>query len=118
MAKADQAEKQATAETELAAGDLLTFAKEYDEDRKTMRWAMIVAVILHVIFFTFQFPEFVADAQEQKKPKIYVVQQVRFKPPPPKQQQEIPKPASSCGHRLSTDRLLHGNDDVRSYSRT
>ena len=28
----------------------------------------------------------------KKKPKVYVIQQVRFKPPPPKQEQQIPKP--------------------------
>jgi len=28
------------------------------------------------------------------KPKVFVVQQVRFKPPPPKEEQQIPKPKS------------------------
>lgn len=78
--------------TELAAGEFLTFAQEYEDDRKTMRWAGIVAVVLHVIFFAVQLPKLAAEDQVQKKAKVYVVQQVRFKPPPPKQQQEIPKP--------------------------
>ncbi len=71
-----------------------TFALEYDEDRKIMRFAIIGAVILHVILFLIQVPEIVAEAGEIKKTKVYVVQQVRFKPPPPKQQQDIPKQRS------------------------
>ncbi|MCP4202078.1 MAG: energy transducer TonB [bacterium] len=94
MAKEVQTQPKPDRSTDLAAGDFLTFAQEYDEDRKTMRWAGIVAVILHIIFFVIQFPEMVAAEREQKKAKVYVVQQVRFKPPPPKQQQEIPKPKS------------------------
>ena len=71
-----------------------TFALEYDEDRKVMRFAVVGAVILHVILFLIQVPEMVAEAGEIKKTKVYVVQQVRFKPPPPKQQQDIPKQRS------------------------
>jgi TonB family protein len=94
MAKEERIQPKIDASTESAAGDFITFAQEYDEDRKTMRWAGIVAVILHIIFFVVQLPELVAEEREQKKAKVYVVQQVRFKPPPPKQQQEIPKPKS------------------------
>lgn len=92
MAKKEQTRLESDASTELAAGDFLTFAQEYEEDRKTMRWAGIVAVVLHVIFFAVQLPKVGAQEQAPKKTKVYVVQQVRFKPPPPKQQQEIPKP--------------------------
>lgn len=71
-----------------------TFALEYEEDQKTMRWAVGAAIVLHLIFL----PIFLIidyrseDVAPAEKPKVYVVQQVRFKPPPPKQQQEIPKP--------------------------
>jgi TonB family protein len=68
-----------------------TFALEYEDDKKTMRIAIVLAIVFHVIFFLIKVPEMVAEAQEAKKPKVYVVQQVRFKPPPPKQQREIPK---------------------------
>jgi len=80
--------------TEAAAGDFLTFAQEDEDDKKRTRWAVGVAVVLHIIFFVVQIPEAVAKAREATKQKVYVVQQVRFKPPPPKQQQEIPKPKS------------------------
>jgi TonB family protein len=79
---------------DLAAADFQTFALEYEEDKKGMRWAVGAAVVLHIIFFLVQLPELVAEVGEKKKQKVYVVQQVRFKPPPPKQQQEIPKPRS------------------------
>lgn len=68
------------------------FAEEYEEDRKYMRIATVFAVILHVIFFLVTVPEGIAQSTEEKKQKVYVVQQVRFKPPPPKQKQDIPKP--------------------------
>jgi TonB family protein len=68
-----------------------TFALEYEDDKKTMRIAIVLAIVFRVIFFLIKVPEMVAEAQEAKKPKVYVVQQVRFKPPPPKQQREIPK---------------------------
>ena len=68
-----------------------TFALEYEEDRKTMRIAVVLAIIFHIGFFLIKVPEMVADSREAKKQKVYVVQQVRFKPPPPKQQREIPK---------------------------
>jgi TonB family protein len=39
------------------------------------------------------FPSFATDINvEKKRPKVFVIQQVRFKPPPPKQEQQIPKP--------------------------
>ncbi len=78
----------------VAASAEETFALEYEEDRKNMRWAIGGAVILHIILFLIQVPEIIAEPEEAKKTKVYVVQQVRFKPPPPKQQQDIPKPRS------------------------
>jgi len=71
-----------------------TFALEYEDDRKNMRIAIGVAIALHVVFFLIRVPEMIAQQQEAKKAKVYVVQQVRFKPPPPKQQKEIPKARS------------------------
>jgi len=70
-----------------------TFALEYEEDKKTMRIALAIAIMVHAVFFIIKFPEWrKGEVTEAEKPKIYVVQQVRFKPPPPKKQQEIPKP--------------------------
>jgi len=92
--------KQPTSQTETAVqadfggAEFTTFAYEDELDRKTMRWALVIAIILHAIFFVVKFKGGVLEANEVKKQKVYVVQQVRFKPPPPKQQQEIPKPKS------------------------
>jgi periplasmic protein TonB len=76
----------------MAVGDLQTFAAEYDEDRRSMRWAIVWAVIFHIVLAAIKLPEIIADTKAPDKQKVYVVQQVRFKPPPPKQQQELPKP--------------------------
>ncbi len=80
-------------QADLAGGaEFTTFAYEDEVDRKTVRWAIVGAVIFHLLLFMVQLPKMLSAVTEPKKPKVYVVQQVRFKPPPPKQQQEIPKP--------------------------
>ncbi|MCB1008712.1 MAG: energy transducer TonB [Acidobacteria bacterium] len=80
--------------TATTGDDWQTFALEYDEDRKKLRWAIGIAVALHVILFLIHLPEIVrGDLKPAEKPKVYVVQQIRFKPPPPQQQQqELLKP--------------------------
>jgi TonB family protein len=77
-------------------GEYYAFAMEDAEDSKHMRYAIVGAVIAHVILFiiNFGFLKPPVASAEQKQQKVYVVQQVRFKPPPPKQQQELPKPKS------------------------
>lgn len=81
------------AEPDYAGGAFSTFMLEDVEDKKFMRKATVVAVIFHAILLWITFPSNPYQAQaEEKKKKIYVVQQVRFQPPPPKQKQEIPKP--------------------------
>jgi protein TonB len=69
-------------------------ALEETQDRKFTRWATGIAVILHVIIFAVHWPSFaggLSDAQE-KRTKIYVVKQVKFKQPPKREMQQIPKP--------------------------
>lgn len=76
-----------------AVSHLDTFAAEYEEDKKTMRIAVALAVIFHIVLLVIHLPELTqAEDFEPDKKKVYVVQQVRFKPPPPQKQQEIPKP--------------------------
>lgn len=86
-------DKKAPSNTAMIGAEEL-FAQEYDEDRKYMRVAIAAAIVIHIVLFLITVPEIIAQAGEAKKQKVYVVQQVRFKPPPPKQQQEIPKPKS------------------------
>lgn len=94
MAKDDKTTRPADATSEGISGSSLdTFAMEYDEDRRTMRWAIAFAVVIHLIILVIHLPELTsADQPEVDKQKVYVVQQVRFRPPPPQKQQEIPKP--------------------------
>jgi protein TonB len=91
--KSKQSPQRTTLQEDLAAGsEFGTFADEDEEDRRTMRWALGGAILFHIVLFIIHLPELVAQEREDKKQKVYVVQQVRFKPPTPKQQQEIPKP--------------------------
>lgn len=79
---------------DLAAAEFLTFAEEDRQDKKFARVAFVVALVIHVGLFALKFPELAAQTAEKKKQKVYVVQQVRFRPPPPEQKQEIPKARS------------------------
>lgn len=95
MARDDKTKRGAEAASAegIAGSSLDTFAQEYDEDRRTMRWAIGFAVVIHLIILVIHLPEMTsADHMEAEKQKVYVVQQVRFRPPPPQKQQEIPKP--------------------------
>lgn len=71
-------------------------AAEDAEDSKLARYAFFGAVVLHVVFFIMNWNFLVwgdnSGDHEQKKNKIYVVKQVKFKPPPKKEMQQIPKP--------------------------
>lgn len=62
-------------------------------DRKSLRIAILAAVVLHVGFFLLQMPELVArpDWVSQKQ-QAYVIQQVQFKPPAAAVEQQKPKP--------------------------
>jgi periplasmic protein TonB len=96
MAEVQKSQQKAQGQDlDLAGGAFSTFALEDVEDKKTMRWAAIIAFLFHAVLLWINFPSkpYEANAEEKKK-KIYVVQQVRFQPPPPKQKQEIPKPKS------------------------
>ena len=56
------------------------------------RWESLI--IFHVIIFAMHWPSFaggLSDARE-KRSKIYVVKQVKFKQPPRREMQQIPKP--------------------------
>ena len=77
---------------DLTAGDYTMFAAEYDADNRLLKMALVMAGIFHLILLAIHLPEMVHDVKTQEqKPKVYVVQQVRFKQPPPKQEQQIPQ---------------------------
>ena len=78
---------------EMALGEFGSFALETKEDNKVLRWAYGIAIVLHVGLFIINLPTFASETKVVKqKPKVFVIQQVRFKPPPPQQEQQIPKP--------------------------
>ncbi len=71
-------------------------AQEEQQDKNFGRIAVVLAAILHVVIFAISWPSFAGAARDaqQTKAKIYVVKQVKFKQPPPRQDQQIPKPRS------------------------
>jgi TonB family protein len=75
--------------SDLGTGHLATFALEYEEDRKKLRWAIGIAVVFHIVLFLIHLPEMIqSDLGKAEKQKVYVVQQIRFRPPPPEQEQQ------------------------------
>ena len=64
-----------------------------EDDNRTLHKALVGAVLLHVILLIITFP----NLAEPRLPRatgpkqVYVVQQVRFQPPPAAQKKEIPK---------------------------
>ena len=74
---------------------LLTYVEETREDNKTFRYSFGLAVLLHAILLIVKLPDVYGKVvAPPPKPKVFVVQQVRFKPPPPEVEQQIPKPKS------------------------
>jgi len=69
-------------------------AMEEKQDKNLARIGFIAAIVLHAIIFWMNWPSFASSSADakQKKSKIYVVKQVKFKQPPPKQDRQIPKP--------------------------
>ncbi len=73
MAESDTKPTQKTATSamdELEGEDFLTFAKEYEEDRKHLRWAFALAIVFHLIFFAVKLPEIIAETPEPEKKKV------------------------------------------------
>jgi protein TonB len=78
---------------DIAAAEWATFADEDKADRRVRSWAIFFAILFHVALLLSRVPQLYSGQSSTKKEnKVYVVQQVRFRPPPPQQQQELPKP--------------------------
>ena len=68
---------------------------EEDEagDRRRLRIALLAAVVLHLVLFAVIVPEGKPKAlRVGPKRQVYMVQQIKFKPPPPRQAQKVVKP--------------------------
>ncbi len=65
---------------------------ETKEDRRPMKAAIVLAILAHAIFFILNMPEGrETPLRIGQKKAVYVVKQVRFKPPPPRAEQQIQK---------------------------
>ena len=87
---------EAQKENQLPQTVMEIIAMEEAQDAKLARIAFISAMVLHAVFFIMNWNFLVwgddAGDHDQKKTKIYVVKQVKFKQPPKKELQQIPKP--------------------------
>ena len=80
----------------LAEHGLLTYMHETRQDSRTFRYSLGLALVFHAVLLVVKLPDLYG--REQVPPpepaRAFVVQQVRFKPPPPEVEQQIPKPRS------------------------
>ena len=62
--------------------------------RKTFRIALIVAIVLHLGFLAFQFPQLLEaePPPEEEDPIVYKIQQVQIQPPEPEPEPPPPEP--------------------------
>jgi len=69
-------------------------AQEEQQDKNFARISILLAAVFHVFIFAVTWPSFAGSMKDAKtkKSKIYVVKQVKFKQPPPRQDKQIPKP--------------------------
>ncbi len=82
-------------------GEFSTFLTEDTEDDRILKFSMWGAIGLHAVLLLINFPTFIADAvpDEPKEKAIFVVEQIKFRPPiiekeriPPKQVKRVPIP--------------------------
>jgi len=93
MASDTRGEKAAN-EVKLPPTVMEILAQAEAKEAKLLRWSLGIAIVLHAVFFVMHWPSFAGASSDasQKKAKIYVVKQVKFKQPPPQQMEQIPKP--------------------------
>ena len=67
--------------------------EESGEDRKVLRWSLIVAAFVHAIILLLTFTETQAEPEDVGRPStaVYVLKPVSFRPPPPQRKQIQPK---------------------------
>ena len=69
------------------------YLHDMDEDRRRLRVAVTVAVIVHLAIFAMRLPASRALVEPPKNPKVFVVETTpRFKPPLPEKETLIPRP--------------------------
>ena len=75
---------------------LLTYVQETRKDTRRFRYSLALALFFHAILLLVKLPDLYGKEQAAPPapPKVFVVQQVRFKPPPPTEEIRIPKPKS------------------------
>ncbi len=63
-----------------------------EDDRRSMRISIAVAVAVHLVLFLINLPELASAPKRIGTPKrAYLLQEVRFTPPPPAPQRQIPQ---------------------------
>ena len=63
-----------------------------EDDRRTLRIAIVAAIAVHVVMFLVHLPELGSAPKRIGTPKkVYLLQEIKFAPPPPAAQKQIPQ---------------------------
>jgi len=73
--------------------------REESQDKRTLRAAAVLALVVHAGLFAVTFPDFIQDVAEARSAQVFVIRPVRFKPPldtrqapPPERSRRVPIP--------------------------
>ena len=67
------------------------YPQEPDDDRRTLRLAMVLAIVVHAVLFAVNLPEFSSASAEVKQTQVFMTRPIRFKPQTPARQ-KTPRP--------------------------
>lgn len=72
---------------------LQILARGQSDDRRTLKWALAAAILVHAVLLFIHFPKLQqpVEVEPGSKRKAYVVQQVRFRPPQAAPKQQLPE---------------------------
>lgn len=76
-----------------AAALIEDLAREHRREKLLMRWAAAAAVLFHGALLSITFPSFGTSPRDfHREQKVFVLEQTRFRPPPPKGAPKPPEP--------------------------
>lgn len=69
------------------SGSTSFYLQEQDDDRRTLRLAMALAVVVHAVLFAVNLPELSSASAEVKPAQVFMTRPIRFKPQTPARQE-------------------------------
>lgn len=81
-------------DAERGADQYASFAGEDAQDRAMRLYALVAAMLLHATLLAVRFPALEAQTQGAPEKPVHRLEPIRFRPPPPERQDQLPRPAA------------------------